>query len=321
MLNQTTLQQFDTRRAAAATTEVVDLFCGCGGFSAGVFGFDDVRVALAVDNKDKYGRRVLKLHASKHPCTVHKAMKLGPKTEKRLLKYIRLHTTPSQHLHVHGSPPCQDWSALNIYKTVGRRTLTTWFIQFVKKLPSLFPDRLVTASMENVPKASNSASLVGDQNYAIICAADHGAPTTRKRLFWAFGWSIHDIKRNTKPRVSIRCALPDLCRESWNAFHSKHTFGRAPRNHDLDAPMITIVTACNGFFVELAGDRTTIISRRAPTVQELATLQGFAPGYFDRVLAKRKCSTFVTKCVGNSVSPCVAASVIGCVRKLRNVRV
>ena len=295
-------------------TEIVDLFCGCGGFSSGAARVPGARVVMAVDNRDQFGRRVLGVHESNHPDAKHYAMRLGPKTEKRLLKRIRKALSPGTHLHLHGSPPCQDWSkARTLGQDQGRCELTTWFVSFAKRLPRNFPNRKVTVSMENVVPARRCPAIRHDVNKAVVAADRHGASTTRRRLFWACGWSIHELERFERPGKSVGETLPQLAEEGWTGFQSSQTFNKTIQQMRflLTDKVMTILCGKTCDWIRL-GNKGEVVDKRSPSSKEYAILQGFLPDYFACLPDRKSC--FAIRCIGNSVCPDVAESIVRAVR-------
>lgn len=192
-------------------TRVIDLFCGAGGFSTGATAVTNVELVLAVDNDTAYGRAALARHAVHHPNATHLALELGPKTEIRLVKAIAKSLGAkdrrySGHVHLHGSPPCQDFSVANMTKksTDDRNALSRWFVCFAKRLGKTIHAHgaLFTASMENVVQCR---SYVNEKNVETLAANEFGCGTDRRRLFWALHWTFAALK-NIFPNLIRTCS-------------------------------------------------------------------------------------------------------------------
>ena len=123
--------------APEAPPEIWDLFCGAGGFSAGAV-LAGCRIALACDSDAD----ALETHARNHPGTTHLRASL-PDAALAL-------PTDGRHFHLHGSPPCQQFS------NAGRRrpgyadqsdglALVRWFVD------TALGSRASSWSMEQVP--------------------------------------------------------------------------------------------------------------------------------------------------------------------------
>ena len=153
-----------------------------------------------MDNVDAYGRKCLKRHAKMHPSAKHVALKLGPETEEDLMKEINVVAATSEHLHLHGSPPCQDFSQANTKRPreSERKNLSKWFVSFARRVKKECRERKVhfTASMENVV---GCATYVGEENMRTLSSEMFGCATKRKRTIWAEGWDFRELKKTRGP--------------------------------------------------------------------------------------------------------------------------
>lgn len=110
---------------------IIDLFCGCGGFSAGAAqaGHD---VVLAIDAD----LRALALHFSNFPDADHVLMELGGDPKEFATKL--LHYIGDREYHIHGSPPCQGYSTLNNKVANGEHVessnLAVWYLDLIEAL-------------------------------------------------------------------------------------------------------------------------------------------------------------------------------------------
>lgn len=295
-----------------SSTEVVDLFCGGGGFSVGAARTEGAKVVLAVDNVDYYGRLCLAHHARHHPGARHVALELGPQTEQELTALVEGTVSPGAHVHVHGSPPCQDFSCAKtkgkqaLYEG-GRQKLSSWFIAFVKRLERRLRETkaiFLTASLENVVHAAPFLNL---KNAKTLAMTDFGCCTTRRRLVWAYRWAFQDLKKEKKPPPP-RKAISTL--RSFDVVIANTT--RKPVR-SLDLPFCTITT-CTARQTNVArfGDDGEYKDKRRVTISELAEIQGFPSDYFDGLLI-----TNAGKMCGNAICPPLARAVVGAARRGR----
>ena len=171
---------------------VVDLFCGAGGFSAGVH-MSGCDVVLAIDSNPN----MLSLHHHNFPSARHVLTELGHEAVEvfgqRLLDFVG-----GRPWHLHGSPPCQSFSIA--YRTGGHQTggddrtnLTFWYLELVNWLRGQ-PNAPRSWSMEQVPTALKSIRASVPWIEAVTVRVAHGwefgAPTLRKRAFVGEGWTL-----------------------------------------------------------------------------------------------------------------------------------
>lgn len=296
------------------STEVVDLFCGGGGFSVGASWSKGAKVVLAVDNVGYYGRLCLEHHARRHPGARHVALELGLQTEEKLAGLIQDAVTPRAHVHVHGSPPCQDFSCA---KTRGkqvayegeRKELSTWFVAFVKRLERRLRETkavFLTASLENVVHAAPFLKLRNAKNLAMV---DFGCCTTRRRLVWAYRWAFEDLQKQK---------LPSPPREAVSTLRTfdvliVNTTRKPVRSLDLLFCTITTATALQAHVARLGADGGYKDKRRV-LAAELAEIQGFPGDYFEGLSI-----TNAGKMCGNAVCPPLARAVIDAARRGRKL--
>ena len=197
------------------TVHVFDLFAGGGGFSTGAHQVDGVDVALAVDYWDKG----LAIHSVNFPKTHHVHMSLGGSLEefaKHIEGMVEVVVKEKDTWHLHGSPPCQSFSAANtnIYKGISdakadakRCNLTRWYLALVRRLnpPSW--------SMEQVPTALKFLqkheqwlwTTEGVHVYPNVFGDEFGAATRRKRMYIGCGWKFP----GNKTALSVGVAQDD----------------------------------------------------------------------------------------------------------------
>jgi DNA (cytosine-5)-methyltransferase 1 len=91
--------------------QVVDLFCGLGGFSAGAIA-SGAQVIMGVDSDPV----ALKMWATNVPGGCARLATLGPGS-----KFAPKLPMPGPHLHIHASPPCTDHKAMRGQRAEGFR--------------------------------------------------------------------------------------------------------------------------------------------------------------------------------------------------------
>jgi site-specific DNA-cytosine methylase len=316
---------------------VIDIFCGCGGFSWGAH-MAGRPVILAVDCWQK----ALTVHELHHPepgCR-HVCMVLGDDSSFQQLRDAirdRVHGYyeggPMGPFHLHGSPPCQKASAANTLtrNVKSAMKLVDWFLALVRAVqPSSW-------SMEEV------VGIAGELNprripYVRLNALNFGVAQDRRRVFAGHGWNRTAVENIRIPAPSWSAALElegisiaaegiNAVRAPWNGYRvdrvaasGKRIRIQAHRLRLASAPSFCIlckppmlvrvhdVTACadalqRGF---VAGEFTV---ERDMTCAEAATLQGFPASYMDR------CPATVSigdrhRMIGNAVCPPIARSVL-----------
>ena len=184
--------------------KVIDLFCGCGGFSEGFkqAGFD---IVAAVDN----WQLSLDSHQANHPHTKHLNKDIREIKAKDLEKY--------KADVILGSPPCQDFSVAN-YNPDAKRglELTDCFLDLIEELnPKFWIMENVTGVLKHI---KGRIIKLGGRNH-ILNSADYGVPQIRKRVFcgkFPFPYPTHAKKPNTtlvgnlKKWLVVKDALKDV---------------------------------------------------------------------------------------------------------------
>ena len=144
---------------ATGPIDVVDLFCGVGGFSEGAR-LAGHRAVLAVDSN----KSALDAHKLNHPSAVHELANLPEDDIGRLLP------SPSTKWHLHGSPPRTKLSrAGGTNRSASDRAdglfLVTWFLNLVAEAGC------TTWSMEQVAQEDVLEELAARQKAApSICS-------------------------------------------------------------------------------------------------------------------------------------------------------
>lgn len=282
--------------------EVVDLFCGGGGFSTGAIQAG-AKVVLAID----CWKPALNVHHANHPNVETADMELGGSIVQTAV-FIREHLTPGSHFHLHGSPPCQALSNASNRDSEEGMVLVNWFIDLVRYMkPNSW-------SMENVvPVAKKIDKHRPSTPYVKLNSADFGVPQTRNRIFAGEGW-VAEPTHSKDDWVSVIEALPHLQGEL------EMTVNRNIRQRTVDEPMrsITSKTASQTRIVSNTDGCSTSMSRRCQSIDEVAVkirsltldeskiLQGFPEDY--KIPYDRKRDAWVI--VGNAVCPPVAEAII-----------
>lgn len=216
--------------------EVVDLFCGGGGFSTGAIQ-GGAKVVLAID----FWKPALKVHHANHPNVPTAEIELGGSIVETAV-FIREHLTPGSHFHLHGSPPCQALSNASNRDSEEGMVLVNWFIDLVRYMkPNSW-------SMENVvPVAKKIDKHRPGTPYVKLNSADFGVPQTRNRIFAGEGW-VAEPTHTKDDWVSVIEALPDLQGEL------EMTINKNIRQRTVEEPMRSITSK--------TPSQTRIVSRR-----------------------------------------------------------
>lgn len=280
---------------------IVDLFCGCGGFSTGASKAGH-EIVLAIDNWDD----ALKTHALNHPTAVHINMDLGGDlTQCRNLILEHVGNVP---WHMHGSPPCQSLSVANRTQNDSEKgmELVIWYLNLVKLCkPNSW-------SMEQVIAAEKYIKPLGYQTH-IINTEDYKVPQTRRRLYVGEGWD----KPLQMGSISLSEKLPYLSKEgdlikgykntvSVRDANGNHSYNRKIIGLEgfktIDEPTYTLCAA-GPLNLYRSNKNGTPIHVRSLTIEECLVVQGFPEGYrFPTDMSK----TSIFKQIGNAVSPPIA---------------
>lgn len=280
---------------------IVDLFCGCGGFSIGA-SMSGHKVVLAIDNWTD----ALESHKYNHPDASHIEMELGGDLH-ACKNLIMNHIRPGQAWHLHGSPPCQNLSVANRTQnstTKGMR-LVNWYLDLVKLC------RPNSWSMEQVIAAEKYLRPLGYQTH-IINTSDYMVPQTRKRLFVGEGWKRPD----ELGQIALSEKLPYLEKEgdlikgykntvSVRDVNGDHSYNRKITGLEgfktIHEPTYTLCAA--GPLKLYKNTNRGPLKVRDLTIEECLVIQGFPTGYrFPPTMSK----TSIYKQIGNAVSPPMA---------------
>ena len=265
----------------------IDLFAGTGGFSHGWIQAGGV-IAVAVDVWDK----ALKNHEHNHPETPTLKMELGhysiEYTAKILKRFLDCFEGEEIHIHIHGSPPCQDISNASNGDPSNGMKLVLWFLELVAYMK---PD---SWSMENVlPVASR---LPENVPFIRVNSADYGVPQNRRRVFAGVGWSLTPTHKKEN-WVSVLQAIPSL---EGCEFEAVPSMVNRWKNLTIKRPSPTITSQSVG--------QIRIKSKegvRGISVQESSIIQGWDDLKFISTLTQSEKKIMV----GNMVNPPIAKAI------------
>lgn len=176
---------------------IVDMFCGGGGESTGLisaahdYGFD---VNMSAIN---HWERAIETHSANYPFAEHRiedVQTINPESLKASVDTDLLWASPGcQHFSIaRGGKPRNEqmrapaWEVLRFVETIHPKRVIIENVPEFQSWGPLTPDGKVIQSEKgkifNVfIKALQSLNYI--VSYRILCAADYGAPTTRRRLF------------------------------------------------------------------------------------------------------------------------------------------
>lgn len=190
---------------------VIDLFCGCGGFS---YGFESAgfNVVLGIDN-NKVALRTFELN-HKDAKTIY-----GDITSVGYESDIRPFIGDKKIDVIIGGPPCQGMSLSGLRRLDDPRNKL--YLSYIRLVKEILPNAFV---IENVP---GLVSLFGGQikdriieafsdmgyeiRYKVLCASDYGVPQARRRVIFV-GYKAGEFvfPDAIDTVVTCRMALSDL---------------------------------------------------------------------------------------------------------------
>lgn len=300
---------------ATDAPEVYDLFCSCGGFSAGA-ALAGCRVVFACD----VDADALAVHEVNHPSSAHFRLQLPVPRE------VLPFPTDGRRFHVHGSPPCTQFSTMRTKRdgdapdaTDAAAGLVEWYLE------TALASGASSWSMEQVPSPRVVAIVEAFRRrhhrrmaYGVFEMRDLGVPQTRRRLIAGSPALIARLRRTSSAarRRSVRSvlALPATAKyvqssKRWAVKRLRHARkpgeskylyvrgGPLDACHSVDGPAPTVVTTSPLRWMDADGRPL-----RQLRVEELAALQTFPSDY------QFACSTQNRKqlLIGNAVPPLVA---------------
>jgi len=292
---QITLEALLAGRHAVGEREyvdVVDLFCGCGGFSEGARRAGH-RVVLGVDSD----ATALAVHCANHPQAAHRQLELPHGELAALLP------REGTRYHCHASPPCTKLSVGGgtNRSAPDRRTgmvLVAWFLDLVATLPC------TSWSMEQVVQEDVLDELRERRrarpdryDFEVVLMSQYGVPQDRKRVIAGTPWLISRLRDRAEPLLVRRVidALPkpppgsvgikgrrttvgrEQCKSWAKAFQlPKNVIPREMRmkRGGLRRPAPTVIAGAPHRWCDAGGNTT-----RCLTIPEHAILQTFGSAY------------------------------------------
>ena len=277
---------------------VIDFFCGMAGFSEGAKQAG-AKVVLAIDN----WKSALEVHKNNHTETVHWDLTLGSNVyefSKKLNDFIEENVPKGGHLHIHGSPPCQNLSIAN-NKRVEKEgeILIDWYIDLVKHTK-----RMNTWSMEQV-RCSYTKQLLDNHGGCLIEMRKFGVHNNRKRIFLGnFTDFTRDDGNFSKPltlyEIMVLCGenIPEGFTYQSNGSKCKKKKGYLYKEIDLLSCTVT------GQYPKLY-NKTTFV-HKSLGLNILSYLQTFPIGYISNDHNKGE----GRQMIGNSIPPQISKLLI-----------
>ena len=187
---------FPPLKVGGRRVQVVDLFCGGGGFSEGALQAG-CEVVVSIDA----WQPAIITHRLNHPNTPCLKFELGGSIEE-CAALIKLYLKEGMHFHLHASPPCQALSNASSANPADGLGLVDWTLALVEYMK---PD---SWSLENVIPLAKHLK-VRDVPFEKLNAAAFGVPQLRKRVFAGEGWVAKE-SHSKDQFVSVLDALPHL---------------------------------------------------------------------------------------------------------------
>jgi len=267
---------------------VIDLFCGCGGFSEGARQAG-ANVLLAVDAWEE----AMDVHKANHPDAIHLCQSLGGDVDEfamTLCGFIELNVGPEDYIHIHGSPPCQSLSSANHSRNEDQgMSLVNWYLDLIDVLSLC--TRPFTWSMEQV---SNPLVLeiMEKRGGMLVNMSHYNVPQTRKRiLIGNLDWDkVSESADDSQiPSLAqIMNGLPYKPPQGMTAVTSnrinKDANGKSLKNADgtgvvayrgLDRVCSTITGGSPAFYDPIRHKRTKIPLQIARAIQTFPTSYNF----------------------------------------------
>jgi DNA (cytosine-5)-methyltransferase 1 len=297
--------------------EVIDLFCGAGGFSKGAT-LAGARVILGVEADPKI--------ASVYCNNFEHEVRVETLRREDLEQYVKL-VKEHPNAHLHGSPPCQKLSQAN--KTTRDveegLNLVKFYLDLVEKAQPK------TWSMEQVNDSSLREYLTErGVDFTVVNTRDFDVPQSRKRVVAGSRHIIQGLigRSGTGPTIVPKDVLPDLIPyERYKLVNGTDnvpvrekqgnrlvTIGHRPKEHDEGARALT--TPAHTVWRKPGKVYDTHAKKidRLLTSRECASLQGFP---MDFVLDENS-RTRSHQVIGNAVPPPLAKHIIQLTNCWRN---
>lgn len=208
---------------------IIDMFCGGGGESTGLisaaheYNFD---VNISAIN---HWERAIETHAANYPFAEHRVedvQTINPETLKAAVDTDLLWASPGcQHFSVaRGGKPRNEqmrapaWEVLRFIETIHPKRVIIENVPEFQSWGALTPDgKIIQSEKGKTFKAfiRSLQSLNYIVSYRVLCAADYGAPTSRRRLF------IQAVRKDCGKRIvwakTTHCKDGDLFLPKWRA--------------------------------------------------------------------------------------------------------
>jgi len=173
---------------------VVDLFCGCGGFSLGFDFLEDFELVYALDNWS-VACKSYHTNFSQVDVDCRNALEIKP------------FEIPKCDVVI-GSPPCQDFSCAKMKRRKPDLSLVKWFLSVIECIKPKF------WIMENVPQLRKYISC----SSKIFAMNDYGVPQIRKRLFAG----VYNEPRKEQISLAFPTVLADESRWKSSLYLKEH---------------------------------------------------------------------------------------------------
>ena len=301
----------------------IDLFAGMGGFTTGAIDAGAVCI-VSVDSWSESNR----VHKANHPLVPTLNLELGHPSHWRIFKrMVDEWRRMGYHVHIHGSPPCQDLSNASTGDPERGMVLVRWFLDLVERCD---PD---SWSMENVVPMRKR--LPEGTPSVVLNSADFGVPQTRRRCYAGAGWeaepthtkeewvsviqSLPHLEGELLPAPSMTVQyqyaskekpFPTVTSQSIKQLRLEATGSNAKRRSDtpLEEPSKTLCGSGNQVGPRIFDhEQENPVKIRSLILPETLVLQGF-PADYDLSAATTQKARWTM--VGNAVPPPVAAAVI-----------
>ncbi len=171
---------------------VIDLFCGCGGFSLGA-----ARAGFSVVGSIDNDPHALAAHKKNFPHSIHLNVDLSQMSGAKIRKLLALDNAVIDG--VIGGPPCQGFSSIGHRDDTDPRNLL--FMHFFRLVSQLRPEFFLSENVPGILRADyesvrTTALRHVENDYTILpplklFACNYGAPTSRVRAFF-FGYRKHN---------------------------------------------------------------------------------------------------------------------------------
>ena len=135
----------------------IDLFAGMGGFTTGAIDAGAVCI-VSVDSWSESNR----VHKANHPHVPTLNLELGHPSHWRIFKrMVDEWRRMGYHVHIHGSPPCQDLSNASTGDPERGMVLVRWFLDLVERCdPDSYSMENVVPVRKRLPEGTPSVGLL-----------------------------------------------------------------------------------------------------------------------------------------------------------------